>query len=64
MPHADAEAVLQKQVLYDGEDYTRSGLESMVAGYAARHEQSVKTLAELSGEHDAQRKEMTADLVQ
>jgi hypothetical protein len=64
MPQVDAEAILQKQVVYDGEDYTRAGLESMAAGYAERHEKSVQTLEELSKAHDELRNEMTADLVQ
>jgi hypothetical protein len=61
---ADAQAVLDRQVVYDGEDYTRQGLETTVAGYTAKHQENLKTLAELSKAHDQLRQEMTADLVE
>jgi hypothetical protein len=59
-----AEALLEKQVVYDGEDYSRDAVETLAATYSARHQTNLKTLGELSRAHDALGKEMTADLVE
>ena len=58
------DALLEKQVVYDGEDYSRGSLETLVAGYSSKHQQNLKTLDELSRAHDALGKEMTAELVE
>lgn len=57
-----ADALLEKQVLYDGEDYTRGGLESLVATYSSAHEAKLKTLDELSRAHETLGKEMAVEL--
>jgi hypothetical protein len=59
-----ADALLEKQVVYDGEDYSRGSLETLVSGYSAKHAGNLKTLDELSRAHEALGKEMTADLVE
>jgi hypothetical protein len=61
---AELSALLEKQVVYDGEDYTRDSLETFVQGYAKRHEASVQTLEELSNAHGELSREMTAELVE
>jgi hypothetical protein len=60
----EVQALLERQVVYDGEDYSRQGLEALVQGYAAKHQQGVKTLEELSQAHGELSKEMTAELVE
>lgn len=64
MEQAALQSLLAKQVVYDGEDYTRQGLETLVAGYAEKHQQGVKTLEELSEAHRELSAEMTAELVE
>jgi hypothetical protein len=59
-----ADVLLDKQVVYDGEDYSRQAVETLVAGYSAKHQTNLKTLDELSRAHQALGKEMTADLVE
>jgi chromosome segregation ATPase len=61
---ADVEALLARQVVYDGEDYTRQGLAALVQGYATKHQAGVKTLDELSKAHGDLSREMTAELVE
>jgi hypothetical protein len=58
------EAVLAKQIVYDGEDYSRGGLENLVTSYATKHQGNLETLDELSRAHDALGKEMTAEIVE
>ncbi len=64
MPETSTEALLEKQVVYDGEDYSRQAVETLVAGYSAKHQTNLKTLDELSRAHQALGKEMTQDLVE
>lgn len=61
--NAASESVLQKNVVYDGEGYTREGLQGMVTTYQDRHRANVKSLELLSKAHDDLSAEMTKDLV-
>jgi hypothetical protein len=61
---ADLSSLLQQDVVYDGEGYTRDALQSMVTSYQTRHKTNLKTLNELSGAHDELAAEMTKDLVE
>ena len=61
---AEALDLLTRQVVYDGEDYSRQSLDQTVAGCTAKHQTNLATLAELSKAHDQLRQEMTADLVE
>jgi hypothetical protein len=61
---SEVEALLARQVVYDGEDYTRQGLAALVQDYAAKHQAGVKTLDELSKAHGDLSREMTAELVE
>jgi uncharacterized phage infection (PIP) family protein YhgE len=60
---ANVDALLQQAVVYDGEGYTRDNVQQMVSEYQRRHQQNLKSLAELSQAHDALAAEMTKDLV-
>lgn len=64
MSDADIKTLLEKQVVYDGEDYSRTGLEDMTKSYAESHQATVQSLGELSKRHDELSKEMTAELVE
>lgn len=64
MSQSDAASVLSRQVVYDGEDYTRQGVEKIFDTNAAQHQKTVKTLEELSKAHAEMSKEMTSDLVE
>lgn len=59
-----ADSLLATEIVYDGADYTREGLQSMLTEYQDKHNTNLKTLAELSGAHDALAAEMTEDLVE
>ena len=61
---AESLDLLTRQVVYDGEDYSRQGLDATVATYTAKHQTNLATLAELSKAHDQLRQEMTLDLVE
>ena len=61
---ADLSSLLQQDVVYDGEGYTRDALQSMVTSYQTRHKTNLKTLNDLSGAHDELAAEMTKDLVE
>jgi len=63
MEQADVNALLERQIVYDGEDYTRQNLDTLIRDYGQKHERSVKTLDELSKAHADLSREMTADLV-
>ena len=56
--------LLEKQVVYDGEDYSREGLEAMVVGQAKSQQRSLRSLEELSKAHRELSEEMTSDLVE
>ncbi len=60
----DVDEVMHRDVVYDGEGYTREGLQTMLTTYQHQHEQNLSSLAELSKAHDDLAKEMTEDLVE
>ncbi len=59
-----ADDLLSREVVYDGEGYTRTGLQTMLGDYQVRHRTNLGTLAELSQAHDDLAAEMTKDLVE
>lgn len=56
--------LLHKEIVYEGEEYKRDSLQSMVAEYQSRHAEEVKDLDSLRQTHDEIAKEMRKDLVQ
>ena len=58
----EAEALLARQVVYDGEDYTRRSIETMVEDASVKQQASLKTLEDLGRAHEQVSQEMTADL--
>lgn len=60
--NTDLQALIDREVVYDGEGYSREGLQQMVTTYQQRHQQNLGTLAELSRAHDELAAEMTRDL--
>ncbi len=61
---ADLSKVLSKNVVYDGEDYTRDSLQTMVKEYQDQHEERIGQLEELKGTHDTIAREMTDELAE
>jgi hypothetical protein len=61
---SDNSALLKKNVVYDGEDYTRENLESMVKEYAQKQESRIGELEELKKTHDTISREMTDELAE
>lgn len=59
-----ADSLLQTEIVYDGEGYSREGLQTMLGDYQAKHKNNLSTLAELSQAHDDMAAEMTRDLVE
>ena len=60
-PKANAD-VLQKQVVYDGEGYTRQSIEGMLGEYQTKHEVNLKKFGELSEAYSRLSTEMTQDI--
>ncbi len=60
----DVDSLLNREMTYDGEGYTREGLQTMLTDYQARHKQNLSSLAELSQAHDDLAAEMTKDLAE
>lgn len=60
----DVDSLLSQEVVYDGEGYSRDGLQSMLEQYQTKHKENLSSLAELSRAHDDLAAEMTADLVE
>jgi hypothetical protein len=58
------EDILKKEVKYDGEGYTRQGLEGMLTDYQGRHQVNLKKFGELSKAYDRLSTEMTADIAE
>ncbi|OIO11107.1 MAG: hypothetical protein AUJ52_02650 [Elusimicrobia bacterium CG1_02_63_36] len=56
--------ILSKEIKYDGEGYTRQGLESMLTDNQSRHEVNLKKFGELSKAYDKLSTEMTADIAE
>jgi hypothetical protein len=64
MANEEVQTLLEKQVVYDGEDYTREGLETMVQAQTKTQGQTLRSLEELSKAHSELSEEMTSDLVE
>lgn len=58
------EDVLKKQVVYDGEGYTRQSIEGMLGEYQQKHQLNLKKFEELSGAYERLSTEMTADIAE
>lgn len=58
----DVDSLLTREIVYDGEGYTRDGLQAMVKEYQSRHAEDLSSLAELSKAHDDLAAEMIAEL--
>jgi hypothetical protein len=63
-PAADVETLLSREVVYDGEGYTRESLQSLLTDYQTQHQGRLGTLSELSKAHDDLAAEMTKDLAE
>ncbi len=57
-------ALLRKNVVYDGEDYTRESLEGMVKDYADKQETRITELEALKKTHDTISRDMTDELTE
>ncbi len=60
----DVDSLIEREVVYDGEGYSRDALQTMVSDYQGRHQQNLKSLEELSKAHDDIAAEMTKDLAE
>lgn len=60
----NVDSLLANEVVYDGEGYSRDGLQEMLKEYQVKHKENLSSLAELSKAHDDLAKEMTEDLVE
>jgi len=56
--------VLSKQVVYDGEGYTRQSIETMLTDYQSRHTTDLKKFDELSIAYTQLSEEMSADIAE
>ena len=61
---ADIDSLLNREVVYDGEGYSREGLQTMLTNYQTEHKQNLGNLSELSQAHDDLAAEMTKDLAE
>lgn len=61
---SEKSALLKKSVVYDGEDYSRDNLETMVKEYAQKQESRIGELEELKRTHDNISREMTDELTE
>ena len=59
VPTAD---VLKKEIVYDGEGYTRGSIENMLQEYQGKHALDLKKFGDLSKAYDRLSKEMTQDI--
>ena len=64
MPDDMKTRILDKEVVYEGEEYKRESLQAMVTDYQTRHQRELKDLDSLRQTHDDIAKEMRKDLVQ
>jgi len=62
MDAAERQRVLEREVVYDGEKYSRENLQEMVGSYEAKHSADLKQLTDLRKAHDEIAREMTRDL--
>ena len=58
------ESVLKTEVVYDGEQYDRDSLGSLIESYHSKHEADLARLSELRKSHDEIAREMTKDLAE
>jgi phage-related protein len=58
------ENVLSKKVVYDGEGYTRQGIENMLTDYQSKHQLNLKKFDDLSSAYDNLSSEMTKDIAE
>lgn len=56
------ETVMKKEIVYEGEDYTRDSLENMVKTYQQQHETTIAELGDLKKKHDEIASEMNKDI--
>ncbi|HAH06442.1 MAG TPA: hypothetical protein DCM05_07935 [Elusimicrobia bacterium] len=56
------EDVLSRQVVYDGEGYTREGIEKMLTDYQSKNSVDLQKFDELSGSYQRLSKDMTQDI--
>ncbi|MBI3298458.1 MAG: hypothetical protein HYZ75_09865 [Elusimicrobia bacterium] len=56
--------VMTKQVVYDGDGYTRQSIEGMLGDYQAKHSLNLKKFEELSGAYERLSTEMTVDIAE
>ncbi|MGE0492164.1 MAG: hypothetical protein AB7S38_23335 [Vulcanimicrobiota bacterium] len=61
---SDRSNILQKSIVYDGEDYTRDSLQTMVNEYQNEHGERIGELEELKKTHDIIAREMTEELAE
>lgn len=61
---SDRSALLNKSIVYDGDDYTRDNLETMVKDYQEKHETRITELESLKETHDKISTEMTEELAE
>lgn len=61
MSAVEVESVLARQVVYDGEDYSRQKIDTVVGEATERQQAQLETLEELRGAHDTLSTEMSTD---
>ena len=61
---SDNAAVLKRNVVYDGEEYSRESIESFATEYAQKQETRIGELEELKKTHDNISREMTEELTE
>lgn len=61
---SDNSALLKRNVVYDGDDYSREGIETMVKQYGEKQEERIGELESLKSTHDTISREMTAELTE
>lgn len=61
---SDNVALLKKNVVYDGEDYSRESIESMAKDYALKQEVRIGELEQLKQTHDSISRDMTEELTE
>jgi len=60
----ELDALLEQDITYDGEEYSREGIQAMVQDYQEKHEQQLSELEQLRSVHDEIASEMNKDLVE
>lgn len=60
----ELDALLEQDITYDGEEYSRDGIQTMVEDYQEKHESKLSELEKLRSVHDEIASEMNKDLVE